>query len=579
MKALRMLVLLLLAAALCGFAASPATDCPPGSPDCPLEPPQTIEINPHPRSADGELAPVEAPGALTPVQAVIPMPPPTYVDVVPLPEGAPYFETLDVDMRYQGEGDVSCGVQALGMALEGLGAPAPASSALMDFLQQNGMFYDFGTGVEELAYAAQAHGYGGAYAFHNWDMGMLADEIAAGHPVVAALGANGEGQPGHFVTVTGISPDGQWVAFNDPTLGEQRMPIDEFAALWALQGNSGVRVALDAPVTSSGEMDLLPWVALAAGVMALITQFPWGQRREGIGGALAKDLKGEDVVRVVPRPAVEALPPPRRPAAPRNGDRPLAQPNRPPEPDEPPDPASPSRIAEEVSLVGGGVTEDVEGLLVHRVLPATELSEGDDTAAGAMHASVDPDFIPPPYDTPPLVVMPGADEGWTEGQMLAWAWAFGLHNDKHPDIYDYFNPCYMEDPTGIDDQEVCPQVLHDAVMKLYAMEGDLLELASHLNNPLNYWTVNPISYLEGDEARALASRMSGAQGNGQMRLFLREVGADPDLAWNYEPFWLQALMWLNPDALMKAQVRFIDFYSQDPDIWDLADQGDLAGTE
>jgi hypothetical protein len=357
MKALRMLVLVLLAAALVGFAAPPATDCPPGSPDCPLEAPQTVEINPIPRAADGELAPVEEPGALTPIQAAIPMPPPTYVDVVALPEPAPYFETLDVGMRYQGEGDVSCGVQALGMALEGLGAPAPASSALLDFLQQHGMFYDFGTGVEELAYAAQAHGYAGAYAFHNWDRQMLADEIAAGHPVVAALGANGEGQPGHFVTVTGISPNGQWVAFNDPTLGEQRMRADEFAALWGLQGNSGVRVALDAPVTSAGEMDLLPWVALAAGAMALVTQFPWGQRREGVGGALAKDVTGEDVVRVVPqsmakRASYAQAQKPRRAAAKSNSCSLITN--------------SAKGIAQ-----GAGIAKDAEGIIIHRGAEST----------------------------------------------------------------------------------------------------------------------------------------------------------------------------------------------------------------
>jgi hypothetical protein len=117
-------------------------------------------------------------------------------------------------------------------------------------------------------------------------------------------------------------------------------------------------------------------VAFAAGAMALVTQFPWGQRREGIGGALAKDVNAEDIVRVVPRPTMKDPPP-------RSGERPLAQPVRSSEPVEPPAPASPSRIADKVSLVGGGVTEDVEGLLVHRVLrdPSLRTAE-DETAEG-----------------------------------------------------------------------------------------------------------------------------------------------------------------------------------------------------
>ena len=86
-----------------------------------------------------------------------------------LPEGAPppSFSALEVPLRYQQPGDVSCGVQALGMALDGLDGAAPTSSALLGFLQGNGMMYDFGTGVEELAYAAQSFGYRGSYAFHG----------------------------------------------------------------------------------------------------------------------------------------------------------------------------------------------------------------------------------------------------------------------------------------------------------------------------------------------------------------------------------------------------------------------------
>jgi len=146
-------------------------------------------------------------------------------------------------MRYQAAGDVSCGVQALGMALDGIDGSAPTSNSLLGFLQDQDMMYNFGTGVEELAHAAQNFGYAGSLPFHGWSLDQLSATLAEGKPVVVALGANGADQPGHFVTVTGVSPDGRWVTYNDPTLGKQVISAEEFERLWGLQGSSGVSVA------------------------------------------------------------------------------------------------------------------------------------------------------------------------------------------------------------------------------------------------------------------------------------------------------------------------------------------------
>jgi len=112
----------------------------------------------------------------------------------------------------------------------------------------------------------------------------LKTELDAGRPVVVALGADGDAGAGHFVTVTGISPDGQWIAFNDPTLGEQVLPIGEFLRLWSLQGSSGVAVRREA--AAEGSAGYAPWVALLAGMMALITQTSLVRQRKGIGGSL-----------------------------------------------------------------------------------------------------------------------------------------------------------------------------------------------------------------------------------------------------------------------------------------------------
>src|SRR3990172_8154497 len=201
----------------------------------PPPPPQSREVTPAPAWADGSSVEVQQAGDLLPVGMTVRVLAPTFV--VPAPMGAA-FETLSVPVRYQDPGDVSCGVQALGMALDALPGAAPTSGALLGLLQDNGMMYDFGTGVEELAYAAQSYGYKGSFAFHGASLDQLQAQLATGSPVVVSLGANGAGAPGHFVTVTVISADGRWVAYNDPTLGKQMISASEFERLWGLQGNS-----------------------------------------------------------------------------------------------------------------------------------------------------------------------------------------------------------------------------------------------------------------------------------------------------------------------------------------------------
>ncbi len=83
--------------------------------------------------------------------------------------------------------------------------------------------------------------------------------------------------------MTGISPDQKWVSYNDPTLGEQTITAEEFNRLWGLQGNSGVAVR---KTVLASETDLVPWVAFAATLMAIISQTPLALRRMGIGGRL-----------------------------------------------------------------------------------------------------------------------------------------------------------------------------------------------------------------------------------------------------------------------------------------------------
>jgi hypothetical protein len=273
----------LLAAVFVPFvAASADDDCPPDG--CPLPPPQSREVNPAPAGADGSTVEVANAAELTPVEITVHVLAPPFFDPAPVVAS---FESIDVQVRYQNPGDLSCGVQALGMALDALPGAAPTSASLLGLLQEDGMMYDFGTGVEELAYAAQSFGYTGSFAFHGASFEQLRAQVASGSPVVVSLGANGEGNPGHFVTVTGISSDGEWVGYNDPTLGRQVISASEFERLWGLQGDSGVAVATEPPAAAGADPGVLSlWVAFAAGLMALVSTTPLARFRQGIGGML-----------------------------------------------------------------------------------------------------------------------------------------------------------------------------------------------------------------------------------------------------------------------------------------------------
>ena len=69
-------------------------------------------------------------------------------------------------LRTQEPGSVHCGPAALGMALDymnlKMGGRNPSTPELVAFLEERGLMYDLGTGVEELVYAAREHGYPGS---------------------------------------------------------------------------------------------------------------------------------------------------------------------------------------------------------------------------------------------------------------------------------------------------------------------------------------------------------------------------------------------------------------------------------
>ena len=266
----------------------------------PIEPPLITGQNTRVTTGSGVPSEVEPPAEVES---------PGLIGLAPqIPSGAAgELVQLAVPQRYQEPDDPTCGAAALGMALEFLslteGGSVPDTDTLTKDLDASGFLYDTGTGVEELAYLARAYGYRGASPFHGWTLEGLAGELAAGRPVVVSLGLNGQNQPGHFVTVTGMASDGSWVTYNDPVLGEVTVSAEEFLASWGAQGYSGLTVGKGALAAASDP--LLPWMGLlgAMSVLSVLARYyPQGNnfknllsaiqgilgdsRRKGLGGKL-----------------------------------------------------------------------------------------------------------------------------------------------------------------------------------------------------------------------------------------------------------------------------------------------------
>ncbi len=260
----------------------------------PVKPPWITGQNTNVLSSEGKVGELIPAGVIERWEGIeVPFlsDPPKYVEVAPLneEENTPSFQTLAVPQRYQDPSDVNCGAAALGMALDFLSlsgeGEAPSAKILVADLKNSGLLYETGTGVEELAYLARGHGYRGTTAFHNWTLEQIAEQIRLGKPVVVSLGVNGENQPGHFVTVTGVSEDGEWVRYNDPILGAQTVPVHDFLKAWSLQGNSGLVVQKQPHSMANDPM--LPWMGLFGALTTLAVLVRSDPSRKDLGKILA----------------------------------------------------------------------------------------------------------------------------------------------------------------------------------------------------------------------------------------------------------------------------------------------------
>jgi len=264
---LAFVVLVLMAMPVFVFAQD---EPPPSEPDGRITAPDITGVNPDPEPEQGELSEIEATGIVQPLDVAAP--PTVGISQTGNSQTPNLKNKLAAPLRYQGSDETACGIHALGMAMDFLaqGAQenlAPSSSELLNNLAQAGMFYHWGTGVEELAYLARQYGYAGSYAFHDWTLAKLRAQLQQEHPVVVSLGTNGEGQPGHFVTVTGVSDDGKWISYNDPAQGKVTAAAGQFLADWNRQGNSGMFVARK---LAAGSVDpMQKWMGVFSGLSAL----------------------------------------------------------------------------------------------------------------------------------------------------------------------------------------------------------------------------------------------------------------------------------------------------------------------
>ena len=226
-------------------------------------------INPDAVLSEGSVGETHPSGSFLPGTILVPAPvdPPAFVE---LESQSGSKESLPKTLTGDFE-DVNCGPAALALAMEFLDPAGqdsrPTTNQLIDFMSLRGLMYDWGTGVEELAYAAREFGYEGSIPFQGWSFEQLVEILKQGKPVVIPLGTNGENRPGHFVTLSNISKDGKWITYYDPLKGELNLSREEFLSLWKRQGNSGMipRKGLS-PLAAD---PMLPWMGLFGAISAL----------------------------------------------------------------------------------------------------------------------------------------------------------------------------------------------------------------------------------------------------------------------------------------------------------------------
>lgn len=297
--------------------------CDPEDLDCNFTPPQSEEVDPDSVLGGGGTGDVDSEGAPAPIgggpagqsgggsgsgsgspsgsSSGSSSDDSIFVDPEPIGSAGdpgPVVETIPVDVIHAEPGDDSGAIPAIGMAMGGEGGNPPSLHDIQDYLNDNGSNEDGELDLDELANAADHFGADGSEGFTGGDLNLVLDELNDGRTPVVVLGTE-DGEE-RFVTVTGISDDGEWIAFIDPVTGtEVVLSTGEFTRLWELGGNSGILVKPQPRIP--GTDSSLPWVLVALGLMGAASQ-----ARTALGAVGTSTRRRENVE----GPSVEYVPVP-----------------------------------------------------------------------------------------------------------------------------------------------------------------------------------------------------------------------------------------------------------------------------
>ena len=163
-----------------------------------------------------------------------------------LQKGIPLYFQWDKAWGYSsyGTGQIAidgCGPTALSMVVTGLkGDASMTPKKVADFSAAEGYYTeDAGTDWRLMTEGAQKLGLTSKEV--DWSESALTAELSAGHPVICSMGPGDFTEKGHFIVLTGLSPDGK-VILNDPNSRvnsrkkwDIKQLMDQMKIMWSYQ--------------------------------------------------------------------------------------------------------------------------------------------------------------------------------------------------------------------------------------------------------------------------------------------------------------------------------------------------------
>ncbi len=156
----------------------------------------------------------------------------------------------------------------------------------------------------------------------------------------------------------------------------------------------------------------------------------------------------------------------------------------------------------------------------------------------------------------------------TREEMLYYADILGFGKEGRPTIDDYFSPYLSLDPVTGEYSTEPSLGLKAAGLQLYGSEEELRQFVQRdPNNPINFWEEDPMSVLSGEAQADLGSTLATGLGRTALEVFIRQIDANPQLNWNFEPAWLAMQMAEKPEKLRQAQLELLKQAASNPEDW------------